>query len=909
MRLICTADWQTRFQNLPESERAADRILELCVKHRLEAIAVAGDIKHHYNPLDFRIIDFWQKFIGRLRDKNVLPLMVLGNHDRIGLYQDERNWLSILKNAGAQVFDTADVVNFKEGRVHILPFTGTPERLEKETKWLKEQKPNPKKDILIFHQTISGAKFNKTAIVESGQGIPLSALRAEQYKYCIGGDIHLPQRVAENVWYTGSPFPMDWGEVNQQKVFAIVTPEGLSWVSTGAPGRYDESVKGFKAPASWEGALLRVKVPVTPGDDYHRVLEQAKQVAQKTHPGAQITVIPDVLDPLNSSLNGPSRDLPEATHIKSYIRQVMEADSEGRADEMEAYIEYKLRQTGQGLRLDSGVQFRKGWAEKFLCFDKLEMDFTGKGITVVSGVNQDRPGRSNGAGKTSLLQIIPVALFGRTFKDQTHDGWVQRGSKGTTRVGLEFSLADGSIVKVERTRNPVAVHLWVNGNEISSGGKSTDVAKDIETLSGYTWDTFSTLVYLGSDELDFLWGTQKQKQEMLSKLQNLERFGAAQKIVRADVAQTIAVANQKVIELDLLREQLVQIESMTDNAGEVKRVQIALIDVRRKLKSMAVSSEPSRSQVDEWSKFVEQASKKCGVEKTDCAVKVQAIEKLKKLGDKCFTCGHKIDPKKVQEDIQNIRAELQQAQNRLATAETAVKQAVAKFEHEQGAYLKAKEVRAVQLAEWRMCTEQEKALVGELARWQGKVQEQANQVSGLQASKKAVEAAVECLMEIRDFQKQAESILARDGLPAYLGQLLCPRLNGFSRQFSELFTDGELQVQFRIIDGEVQTEVVNPYGGEGLKDQSEGEGRIAALITSFAMREASPKTNILILDEPSDSLDPATARGFAEGIKKMGRLGQQIFVMTHNTHVESVLQTERQLLVEKKDGRAKVIGC
>ena len=155
------------------------------------------------------------------------------------------------------------------------------------------------------------------------------------------------------------------------------------------------------------------------------------------------------------------------------------------------------------------------------------------------------------------------------------------------------------------------------------------------------------------------------------------------------------------------------------------------------------------------------------------------------------------------------------------------------------------------------------------------------------------------------FLKTAESILSRDGLPAYMSQLLCPRLNKFSRHFSELFSDGEIQVRFGMEDGEVQTEIINPHGGAELQDQSSGEGRIAALITSFALREAAPKTNVLILDEPGDALDSENAKSFAAGIRLLNQDG--IILMTHNVHLESALAGERQVVVEKLDGKSRVL--
>ena len=176
----------------------------------------------------------------------------------------------------------------------------------------------------------------------------------------------------------------------------------------------------------------------------------------------------------------------------------------------------------------------------------------------------------------------------------------------------------------------------------------------------------------------------------------------------------------------------------------------------------------------------------------------------------------------------------------------------------------------------------------------------------LQEGKKLVQDLSDAKKKLK-FLTYAEQILARDGLPAYLIRMICPQLNAAAEYFSELFAEGQIKVRFDIDDGEIRIHIINPTGGESLNDQSIGERRIAALITSFALRDAGVKCNVLILDEPGDGLDLVNARMFALGLGKMKDQFGSIFITSHNQHILEELAGERQIIIEKMNGISKFV--
>ena len=900
MKLLITADWQTQLSNLDRCKSAAESVLSLVKEHGLEGVVVAGDLKQAYNPLDLRVINFWTSFVKRIKREGAEPLLLLGNHDRIGLYRDDLNWLPILKDAGASICSEVTPWQFKGGRVHALPFVRDKDDYVSSLQKLHALPTNPKRDILVFHQTIVGAAYHARKTADTGAS--LKELKPQRYRVCLGGDIHLSQQIGKNAWYVGSPFPMDWGEANQQKVFALLLDNELRFVPTGAASWYDPSVKGFKKPKSWQGARVRLRVPVKPGQDYGALVLQTKVEAERECVGAQITVQPIVQDAADTSIAEVEGSLTERQHMEVYVKKAVK--KEDRAETM-AYIAHRLAETGIVNRQVGDVTFQRVEARNFLCFSKLEMDLDAPGVTLVTGTNHDRPGKSNGSGKTSLLSALPVALFGKTFKKQDGDAWAKRGTK-KTEVSAYFKLAGGGVVQATRKRRPSSVRLYVDGDERSAGGRQANVGKDIEELCGYSWDTFASTVFISQEEIGaFLWGTPKQRHEVIARLQNLERFELAWKKTTTDVSRTIKARELMETDVEEAEEKLRTIEEVSDVTEELARAEKVEATANKKAyrSAAAVPARPSDKGALNTRKLWLEITRQAGDARSSATVIADQIQELRDAPTKCPTCGQtlKLNTAVLRTRVKKLCGALKEARGKQALLEVRTRAAQVKYDHTNAAYRKVCAVRASKQSEARTAESVWKNARTDRRRWEGKATQQRDEVAEWGKTLSFQRATVEVLRNHEQFLYVAAKVLARDGLPAYLSQLLCPKLNAAADYFSDLFTDSEIQVRFSIDNGQVMVDVINPYGGEGIKDQSMGERRIAALITSFALREVSHKSNILILDEPGDGLDPESRSAFAKGLKKLSGFGT-VFVVTHDSNMAAELADVRQLRVEKREG-------
>jgi DNA repair exonuclease SbcCD ATPase subunit len=165
---------------------------------------------------------------------------------------------------------------------------------------------------------------------------------------------------------------------------------------------------------------------------------------------------------------------------------------------------------------------------------------------------------------------------------------------------------------------------------------------------------------------------------------------------------------------------------------------------------------------------------------------------------------------------------------------------------------------------------------------------------------------LEFLDSHKQFLEDCLQAVSREGLPSYLCARVCPQLNTAAARYSQVFADGEVQIRFTIEGGDLDLEVTNEHGGQGVKAQSMGELRLVALAAIFAFREVLVPVPLLILDEPGEGLDQYSAAVFAKGLREVASRFGSVFVTSHNPNILSSLECDRHLEVVKQNKVSEV---
>jgi len=210
------------------------------------------------------------------------------------------------------------------------------------------------------------------------------------------------------------------------------------------------------------------------------------------------------------------------------------------------------------------VQLKKLRIENLFRFEKVDIDF-GKfplGATIcVLGQNFDQFGaNSNGAGKSSIFEVISWVIFGKTLRPSYVSDIVRRGtSAGFARLELNNERY-GNVV-IERFRKiseaGFKVKLWVNSAEVT-GRKNTQelIFKYLGFEGNRVFEDFQNLVLLSRSSIDLFASSKtgaKERIETVRRFLGVDFLGELIILLRDKKAQGLSSRLKVDVEVGQLR--------------------------------------------------------------------------------------------------------------------------------------------------------------------------------------------------------------------------------------------------------------------------------------------------------------------------------------------------------------------
>lgn len=218
--IVFVGDLQLEFENLDIAEQALLQVSRFGKSKQAEAVVFLGDLKERYNPVDVRVLNFMLWTVEKFHSSGLRVYIILGNHDRVGLYSEKENWLPAMAKAGAKVFDSPGLVTMGRYALFMLPYRAQPRKVREAVAnlVLLKRRVGERVKVLCFHLGLKEARY--TDFFQSTDKLSVEDLRPQEWDYLVGGHIHFHQQVKyEKVQYAGSMFATDWGEANQEKGF------------------------------------------------------------------------------------------------------------------------------------------------------------------------------------------------------------------------------------------------------------------------------------------------------------------------------------------------------------------------------------------------------------------------------------------------------------------------------------------------------------------------------------------------------------------------------------------------------------------------------------------------------------------------------------------------------------------
>lgn len=170
----------------------------------------------------------------------------------------------------------------------------------------------------------------------------------------------------------------------------------------------------------------------------------------------------------------------------------------------------------KSVKLKNFLSFGNSWSE---------IDVV-NGISFIKGYDVDLQ-KSNGAGKSSLLESIAFGLFGTTLKEITLGRIVNWKNKRNCQVKIKFEI-DEDEYEITRGTKPSKLEILKNGLKLDENKNKKDFQQYIEKeILGLDFKTFSNLIYYNPNNMTPILKMNKPaKREFLENLFDLDEYNS-----------------------------------------------------------------------------------------------------------------------------------------------------------------------------------------------------------------------------------------------------------------------------------------------------------------------------------------------------------------------------------------------
>jgi DNA repair exonuclease SbcCD ATPase subunit len=179
----------------------------------------------------------------------------------------------------------------------------------------------------------------------------------------------------------------------------------------------------------------------------------------------------------------------------------------------EAGQKTKLR-SAEGTKIECiSIGFRN-----FLSFGSKWQDIPlHNGVNFVTGLDLDK-GKSNGAGKSSFLETIPFALFGKTARDIKQAQIINWKNKKKCEVVFRFKINE-SLYEIKRSLKPNKLEIYKDGALLDQDAHKTDYQSMFEQIFGMDVNMFMSLIHSNVNNSASILGMKKaEKRKFLERM-------------------------------------------------------------------------------------------------------------------------------------------------------------------------------------------------------------------------------------------------------------------------------------------------------------------------------------------------------------------------------------------------------
>jgi DNA repair exonuclease SbcCD ATPase subunit len=510
----------------------------------------------------------------------------------------------------------------------------------------------------------------------------------------------------------------------------------------------------------------------------------------------------------------------------------------------------------------------------------------------------------NGAGKSTFLDAITFALFGKPFRSVNKPQLVNSINEKDCVVEIQFTIGKRSY-KIIRGIKPNVFEIYADGELLNQDARSKDYQDQLEkNILKMNYKSFTQIVILGSTNFTpFMQLSAADRRTVIEDLLDIQIFSAMNQVVKSRLHTYKDEAAQLKIQIDNTKD---KIELHKKHLDELKKNTKEIVDAK---KTEVKENKASLSEFENEATDIEAKIENLSIEVSEDETVTKKFNKLNQLEAKiegniqklekdiefysvnstCPTCDQAINNKEEKVHTCNSKiSELNDGLNKLKEESDAVLQRINTIKATQK-QLKLLEQDLVRINTSR---KQVRNYIAKLEREIEEIESKPAMSDEFKAQSKILLNDLQAFNEKR--KNVSDALLTHDivaqllkdgGIKSKIIKQYVPVINKLVNKYLAAM---DFFVNFNI-DEEFKETIKSRHRDDfSYENFSEGEKKridLALLFTwrSVAKLKNSVNTNLLIFDEVFDgSLDINGTEEFMKLINMMNE-GTNIFVITHKS--------------------------
>lgn len=215
------------------------------------------------------------------------------------------------------------------------------------------------------------------------------------------------------------------------------------------------------------------------------------------------------------------------------------------------------------------IQFKKVRYKNVLSTGNVftEIDLAKSKTTLISG--------SNGSGKSTMLDAITFALYGKPFRKINKPQLINSINQKDAVVEIEFSVS-GHEYKIHRGIKPNVFEIYRNGELIDQDAATRDYQSYLEqNILGLNYKSFNQIVVLGSATyVPFMELPAHSRREIIEDLLDIQVFSTMNNILKDKVSTNKESINENNYEIDLISSKIESAKEHNDSIRKIRETEV-----------------------------------------------------------------------------------------------------------------------------------------------------------------------------------------------------------------------------------------------------------------------------------------------------------------------------------------------